>query len=184
MNAGKSKLKLAIAAACGLALLLGVGIGLRYSLPAKPGKAAPKTKQVKAADKSKPAPAAKSPAKPAPTTKPTAGKAKPAVTWQALESQFKPEGDAQQQTRQRIAFLKQLIRRFPKDQANILNANLTIAAQAEILGDSRQAAEFYTRFLDQSPTNDSRRLGAAIPLIKNLAAAGHLEQAGKIFDQF
>ena len=162
-------------------LILALPVGaISAALPEKKTAAAEKSKPT-AAGKPKPSPAA---AKPAPVTKPTAGKAKPAVTWQALESEFKPEGNAQQQAKQRIAFLEKLIRKFPDDKANILTACLTIAAQAEILDDSRQAAEFYTRFLDQSPTNDSRRLGAAIPLIKNLAAAGHLEQAGKIFDQF
>ncbi len=163
-RSGKTrKLKIVIAAACGLTFLLGVGIGLRYGLPSNPGKEAPKTKPVKTANNHKP-------------------KAEP--TWNDLARTFKPEGNKDLQAKQRIAFLEKLIRRFPKDQPNILSAYLDLARQYETLKNPKSAARYYEQFLAQTDQADQRRVNCMSQLILALTFAGEPGKAGAAFERF
>lgn len=156
-----SKWKIILATTCGLALLLGVGFGLRFALHSKPGKTASPTKQV--ASKPKP---------------------KPAPTWNDSVKTFKPEGDKDQQAKQRIAFLKKLIRRFPNDQPNILAAYLDIARQYKQLKEPKRAIGYFEEFLGKAGRDDKRRSGCMASLIRALLAGGRTGEAMSVFDGF
>ncbi len=159
----KSKLKIFVLSICGLALLFGIGFGLQYFLHSNPKKTVSETKPAKPANKPKP---------------------KPDPTWKELAGVFKPEGDKDRQAEQRIALLKKLIRRFPKDQSNILSAYLDIAQQYELLKDPQQAIGYYEEFLGKAGRDDKRRSSCMAALIRDLLAGGRAGPALAVFERF
>ena len=111
-------------------------------------------------------------------------KSKSPATWKALERKFKPQGDKEQRAKQRIAFLEQLIARFPADKPNILSACLDLAGQYKTLNNPQSSIRYHEQFLDQSDPGDKRRAKCMGQLIRTLVAAGEPGKAGAFFERF